>query len=73
MSNFITKSRKSSSERPRTYGVVDGVAGAWMNPQYIKPIKISFEPGARQYYESVAIQLRHSVETYRQELKKANV
>lgn len=73
MSNFITKTRKLSSERPRAYGVVDGVAGAWVNPQYIRPIRIDFEPGTRQYYESVATQMRRSVETYRQELKEANV
>lgn len=48
-----------------TYGVVDGVAGAWSNPRYITTVpQVEFAPGTHTYYGRVAQTVRRSYHRY---------
>lgn len=63
MARLSRRDRNASNKRP-TYGVVDGIAGAWSNPRYIAVPQVEFAPGTRTYYGRVAQTVRRSYQRY---------
>lgn len=64
----LSRRDKTESSKRLNYGVVDGVAGAWSNPQYITAPQVEFAPGTRTYYGRVAKNIRRSYRRYNAEL-----
>lgn len=53
-------------------GVVDGVAGAWTSPRYIKRSSIDYRPGTAQYFNKTINRIKNSYENYKMELESAH-
>ena len=55
-----------------SFGIIDGVAGSWATPNYLRAKPIDYSPGSKQHFESVARQLNRSVEAYKRELENSS-
>lgn len=60
--------RHNKLKRRPSFGVIDGVAGAWTSPRYISVPALDFRPGTRTYYCYVSQTIRRSYERYKSEL-----
>lgn len=73
MAYKIVKTRKGKLVRIQTpsYGVVDGVAGAYTSPNYIPVQNLNFTPGTDQYRRAINERLSRITEAYKKEVSYA--